>query len=178
MATANELLTKIQGAAGVIQASLSARTAVDTGVEKATLKYLTATEGVAASHAHTVVIDISGSPEVAYWLQGKPEVLQATPTGPYMSGRTVGGWDELTKSAQEAAIHSFLSQVWRDSQTDQTREDIRSMQLTPTGPNTLKVSGDFHTGVAWEPKTYYVHLVDADGSVAVGDGNLILEPVV
>lgn len=115
--------------------------------------------------------------EQAYWVGGVPGPLR--PEGKFLSARTTGGWAGLTRAAQLAAIQSFCNSVYKGAVAG--ARDIREFQCEAVDGNTVKVSGYFNTGASlaeWQRQTWFVKLLDANGSVAAPYSNIEFQRVV
>ena len=120
------------------------------------------------------------APEVAYWLGQLPGPLRpVVPEVKYLTARTAGGWANLAGTAQKTAILGFCNEVYKAA-TPGAR-DIREFEVTPIDGNTVKISGNFNIGAAldeWAPRTWYIKLIDANGSVSTPYSNVEFQAVV
>lgn len=114
--------------------------------------------------------------EQAYWVGGVPAPLKAE--AKFLSSRTAGGWAGLTRAAQLAAIQSFCNAVYKGAVAG--ARDIRDFTCEAVDGNTIRVSGFFNTGAGltqWERQTWFVRLIDANGSVASPYSNIEFQRV-
>lgn len=114
--------------------------------------------------------------EEAYWVGGVPAPLR--PEGKFLASRTAGGWSGLTRAAQLSAIQSFCNAVYKGAVAN--ARDIREFTCEPVDGNTIRVSGYFNTGAGltqWERQTWFVRLIDANGSVASPYSNIEFQRV-
>lgn len=113
--------------------------------------------------------------EAAYWLNAIPEPLKPSTEVKYLSSRTASGWGALTGAAQLTAIEGFCNSVYAGANPGAGA--IREFAATPTNGTTIKVSGYFDLGTTWEHQTWYVRLIDANGSVAAPYSNIEFQRV-
>lgn len=115
--------------------------------------------------------------EAAYWVGGTPEPLRGEDK--FLSSRTTGGWAALTRAQQISAIQSFCNGVYKAAVAG--ARDIRDFQVEPVDGNTIRVSGYFNTGqglTQWERQSWFVRLIDPNGSVAAPYSNVEFQRVV
>lgn len=111
--------------------------------------------------------------EAAYWLNDVPGPLKTE--AKYLTSRTAGGWGALTAAAQSAAIESFCNSVYKAANAGAS--DIREFSVTATNGSTIRVSGYFDIGTTWEHQTWYVRLIDPNGSVTAPYSNIEFQRV-
>lgn len=120
-----------------------------------------------------VGIDHGGAGEAWYWLS-VPSELTNDPVK-LLTSRTTAGWGALTLAAQEAAVESFCNSVYAAANTG--AQNIREFSVSAVKGDTVKVSGYFDIGTTWEQQTWYIRLVDPNGSVAAPYSNIQFERV-
>lgn len=133
---------------------------------------------------HLIVANVESedpeAPEVAYWLGQIPAPLRpAAPEVKYLSDRTTGNWGDLSGAAQQAAILDFCNAVYKEAVSG--ARDIREFRVEAINGKTVKVSGYFNVGenlTEWAYRTWYVKLIDANGSVASPYSNIEFQAVV
>ena len=108
------------------------------------------------------VKDLGTGTEAAYYFPRKPTVLNAETK--FVTSRTVGGWAGLTAAQQLAGIETFCNGVYKKFNPGSA--DIREFQCTPVNGSTIKVSGYFDKGTTWTRETWFIRLIDPNGSVA------------
>lgn len=113
--------------------------------------------------------------EQAYWVNDLPGPLKPSTEVKYLSSRTTGGWGALTGAAQLSAIEGFCNSVYAGANPGAGA--IREFSATPTNGTTIKVSGYFDLGTTWEHQTWYVRLIDANGSVTAPYSNIEFQRV-
>jgi hypothetical protein len=120
------------------------------------------------------------APEVAYWLGQLPGPLRpAAPEIKYLTDRTTGNWGNLSSAAQQAAILEFCNAVYKEAVSG--ARDIREFRVEAIDGKTVKVSGYFNVGenlAQWQYMTWYIKLIDANGSVASPYSNIEFQAVV
>lgn len=110
------------------------------------------------------------------WERRLPEPLRVEDK--YLESRTANGWADLSKDAQETAIHGFSSDAWRTVGGVAGTADIREFTVQAVDGSTVKVGGLFDLGTGtWERRSYFIHLVDPDGSVDPTNANVEFERV-
>ncbi len=115
--------------------------------------------------------------EQAYWVGSIPTPLRAETK--FLSSRTAGGWAGLTRAAQLSAIQTFCNAVYKGAVAG--ARDIRDFQCEPVDGSTIRVSGYFNTGAGlttWERQTWFVKLIDPNGSVVSPYDNVEFHRVV
>lgn len=113
--------------------------------------------------------------EAAFWVNDLPGPLKPSTEVKYLSSRTTGGWGALTGAAQLSAIEGFCNSVYGTANPGAGA--IREFTATPTNGTTIKVSGYFDLGTTWEHQTWYVRLIDANGSVTAPYSNIEFQRV-
>ena len=110
------------------------------------------------------------------WIGGPPPALYNDPA-PLFPSRTES---TITRGQAEA----FCNAAWRAAAPAgagfTNAADIREFTVVPVDDNTVQVSGKFNvTGdaVPWQYRSYYVRLVDVNGSVLLGNANIKFERV-
>lgn len=111
--------------------------------------------------------------EAAYWLNDVPGPLKTETK--YLTSRTTAGWGALTAAAQSEAIESFCNSVYKAANAGAS--DIREFSVTATNGSTIRVSGYFDIGTTWEHQTWYVRLIDPNGSVTAPYSNIEFQRV-
>ena len=108
--------------------------------------------------------------ESAVWSGGIPAILQTQPK--FLTSRTAGGWAALTVAQQFTAIQNFCNAVYKTKEA--SAGDIREFNVVPHDGSTIKVNGMFYVGAstAWKPMSWYVRLIDPNGSVASPYSNI------
>lgn len=115
--------------------------------------------------------------EQAYWVGSIPTPLRAETK--FLASRTTGGWGSLTRAAQLSAIQGFCNAVYKGAVAG--ARDIREFTCEPVDGSTIRVSGYFNTGAGlttWERQTWFVKLLDPNGSVAAPYSNIEFQRVV
>lgn len=112
--------------------------------------------------------------EAAYWLNEVPGPLKTETK--YLTSRTASGWGALTAAAQSTAIQGFCNSVYQAVNVG--AGNIREFSVSPVDGTTIKVSGYFDIGTTWEQQTWYVRLIDPNGSVAAPYSNIEFQRVV
>ena len=121
----------------------------------------------------TLIIEklgVVGEENVLGWLAKIPEVLAPVAETKYLSSRTAGGWASLTGAAQLSAITGFCNSVYAAANVGAGA--IRELTAEPVDGSTIRVSGYFDLGTTWEQQTWYVRLIDPNGSVAAPYSNI------
>lgn len=173
-ATVAERIAELDAAPGVSDVSEvpNSREAhpVFTGWEIARLAYLytDAATGVIQDNAIEVWIDGGGQ---CYYARRRPAVLEVEQK--FLSSRTAGGWANLSRAAQASAIESFCNSVYQAANAG--AQAIREFQVAPLSGSIIKVTGYFDKGTSWALESWYVRLVDPNGSVAAPYSNIEFE---
>ena len=166
MATWADLLAELNAHADVLEAVGEVSPTLipnTTDIYRGVIKYAEVSGTTAHINSVAVIVkDFAGGGEAAYWLNKKPSVLTNDPEL-YITDRTGGGFTA-------AQIIPKCSEYWENANTG--AQDIRNISISNVDGSTILVSGDFDTGAEWEPRSYYLHLVDPDGSVAAGNANV------
>lgn len=119
------------------------------------------------------------NPEAAYWLRSLPEPLRPAPSPPVLfSARTVG-------AVTAANVETYCNNRWTATVQNggaghTTAASIREFSVTPIDGKTVQISGKFNIpedALPWQYRSYYIRLVDADGSVQPGNVNVKFERV-
>ncbi len=113
--------------------------------------------------------------EAAYWVNDLPGPLKPVSDTKYLNGRTAGGWANLTGAAQLTAIQGFCNSVYAGAFPGAS--NIREFTCTAIDASTIKIGGYFDLGTTWEHQTWYVRLLDANGSVAAPYSNIEFQRV-
>jgi len=113
--------------------------------------------------------------EQAYWVNDLPGPLKPSTEVKYLSSRTTAGWGALSGAAQLSAIEGFCNSVYATASPGAGA--IREFSATPTNGTTIKVSGYFDLGTTWEHQTWYVRLIDPNGSVSAPYSNIEFQRV-
>jgi len=143
----------------------------------ATIGWYYTTNGVAENSSAEVVIVALGTPqEAAYWLTKTPTILQPVVETKYLTTRTAGGWAGLTGAQQKAGIQNFCNKVYKDAAN--VDGNIREFDVQPVDGTTIKVSGYFDLGTTWEHQTWFVRLIDPQGSVSAPYSNVEFQRIV
>lgn len=121
-----------------------------------------------------IVADFGLETEAAYW-QGKlPDPLRPAPVEvKYLASRTTGGWGSLTGAAQKTAIQNFCNDAYKAKVAN--ARNIRDFSVEPFDGATVRVSGWFNSGAnldEWRRRGWFIRLIDPNGSVAAGSGNV------
>lgn len=124
--------------------------------------------------ATLLIYDYSGESESATWFRRVPEVLRAEEK--FLSDRTTGGWDGLTRAQQWAEIESFCNEVYQAAAVG--AQAIRSFNVSSIQGDTVQVSGYFDLGNTWQYQTWFIRLVNPNGSVAAPYSNIEFKRVV
>lgn len=112
--------------------------------------------------------------EAAFWLNDVPGPLKTETK--YLTSRTASGWGALTTAAQATAIQGFCNSVYQSVNVGAGA--IREFSVSPVDGTTIRVSGYFDIGTTWEHQTWYIRLIDANGSVAAPYTNIEFQRVV
>lgn len=148
-----------------------------------TIAWVEITDGAVTKQTKDIIIKDLGDVvegvniEQAYWVGGVPGPLK--PEAKFLTARTTGGWAGLTRAAQLAAIQSFCNAVYKGAVAG--ARDIRDFTCEPVDGSTIRVSGYFNTGAGlteWTRQTWFVKLLDANGSVAAPYSNIEFQKVV
>ena len=125
--------------------------------------------GVGVRNGAELFVKNAGLPEEsALWSGSIPAILQPAPK--FLTSRTTGGWGDLSSAQQIAAIQNFCNEVYKAKEPG--AGNIREFGIAAVDGTTVRVSGFFNTPDAqsqltqWVPKTWFVRLIDANGSVA------------
>lgn len=173
-ATVAERIAELDAVAGVSDVSEvpNSREAhpVFPGWEIARIAYLqtNAATGVIADNAVEVWIDSQGA---CYWARRRPAVLETEVK--FLSSRTAGGWASLTRAQQWTAIESFCNSVYQGANAG--AQAIREFQVAPVTGSIIKITGYFDKGTSWALESWYVRLIEANGSVTAPYTNIELE---
>lgn len=173
-ATVAERIAELDAAPGVSDVSEVANSReahpVFTGWQVARIAYLytDAASGVINDNAVEVWIDGQGA---CYWARRRPAVLETE--AKFLSSRTAGGWGNLTRAQQWTAIETFCNGVYQGANAG--AQAIREFQVAPVTGSIIKVSGYFDKGTTWALESWYVRLVDPNGSVAAPYANVEFE---
>lgn len=130
--------------------------------------------------ARLIVDDFGLETEAAYWQGELPGPLRPAPVETkYLTMRTAGGWAALTAAAQRTAIENFCNDVYKAKVAN--ARNIRDFSVEPWDGSTVKVSGWFNTGASldeWRRRAWFIRLIDPNGSVAAGSGNVEFHEVI
>lgn len=169
--TLNERMTDIQNATLAARLVGTPYVVNETpSIHMGDVKYWVADGDVVRENTATLVIlDYNGGSEAAYWLRRLPDVLEPTPAAPtYINDRTT--------PFTAAQIESFCNTVWQDLNSG--AGDIIEFNVTEVDGKTVRVSGNFDIGTdTREARSYYIQLVDPNGSVTVGNANIKFERI-
>lgn len=180
--TITERVESLDAAAGVLSAFTKGEVETIGGnLHTQRVEWVTTSGDVANSFAARLIVDEYGTEtEAAYWLGELPAPLRpVVPEEKYLTARTVSGWGALTAAAQKAAIESFCNEVYKAAVAG--ARDIREFTVTPVDGTKVKVSGYFNAGqnnTTWERQTWYIRLIDANGSVAAPYSNIEFQRVI
>jgi hypothetical protein len=154
-------------AARVSQPSVQYEGFADIGLAKIT--YLEITGGtVTANTVGVIVVAPDGQTENAYWLGGLPSVLEEAPAAEtYITARSV--------PFTAAQVEGFANDAWRGIKNASAR-DIRDFSVRNIDSQTVEVTGWFQIAdESWNNLTYYIHIVDVNGSYAANAQNTNIE---
>lgn len=140
------------------------------GWQIARLAYLYTDEatGVIQDNAIEVWIDGGGQ---CHYARRRPAVLEVEQK--FLSSRTAGGWANLSRAAQATAIEGFCNSVYQAANAG--AQAIREFQVTAISGSIIKVTGYFDKGTSWAMESWYVRLIDPNGSVAAPYSNIEFE---
>lgn len=176
--TLAEKLTEISGKPGVIGAAiipLSRPTGFETLDAAKISWYVDAGDGVARGNSAEFLISGKDTPqETVYAIGNAPAILQAETK--FLSARTAGGWGDLTAAQQFAAIENFCNGVYVAAHAGAS--NIREFSVTNINASTIRVNGNFDTGSEWKPQSWYVRLLDPNGSVAAPYANVEFQQII
>lgn len=176
--TLAEKLTEISGKPGVIGAAiipLSRPTGFETLDAAKISWYIDAGDGVARGHSAEFLISGKDTPqETVYAIGNAPVILQAETK--FLTSRTAGGWGALTAAQQFTAIENFCNGVYIAA--NPSASNIREFNVSNVNGTTIRINGMFDIGTTWEPQSWYVRLIDANGSVAAPYANVELQKIV
>jgi len=175
--TFNQRLTALQGASNVIGAHQEGSLVplFDGGeggvtVHRAEVQYW-AIDGdtIKPQTKALVVVNQGTQSEAAYWLGGIPEPLRTPPVELYITDRNT--------PFTAAQVETFANAAWADALSPGfTPRPIRGFSVQAVDGSTVAVSGHFNTAAGtWERQEWYIHLVDANGSVVIGNSNIEFE---
>lgn len=140
-------------------------------VHRATITYWEPDGGVIKQNTVAIIIVEQGTEqEAAYWERQTPSVLRETPVETYITDRTAS-------TVTRAGIESFANTAWAKALSPTyTPRNIRDFDVQAVDGSTVAVSGYFNTAAGqWEHRSYYIHLVDPDGSVNPTSNNVEFE---
>ena len=127
---------------------------------------------VTVNKVTAIISNYLGEGEAAYWLRALPEPLRPAPVPEVLfSARTAS-------TITAAQIETFSNSAWVDANAGAAA--IRNFSVQPIDGNTVQVSGKFNIpadALPWQDRTYYIRLVDANGSVVLGNANIKFERV-
>lgn len=176
--TLAEKLAEITAKPGVLDAAiipLSRPTGFETLSAAKIAWYLDAGDGIARGQSAEFLITAEGTPqETVYAIGSAPPILQAETK--FLSARTAGGWGNLAAAAQFAAIENFCNGVYVAAHPGSL--NIREFSVTNINSSTIRVNGNFDTGTEWRPQSWYVRLIDPNGSVAAPYANVEFQQIV
>lgn len=179
-ATHAERLAELNNDPDVLEAVLETSFAPipgTTALYKASYRYV-AVDGdtVIDNTVAVIAYDFGGPAEAVYWLRRTPDVLTNTPPEKLISARTASGWSALTVAQQSTAIENFSNEVYQAANAG--AGDIREFSVSAVSGDTVKVSGYFDLGTTWEQQTWYVRLIDPNGSVNAPYSNVEFQRIV
>lgn len=176
-ATVTERIAELDAATGVSDVfevpGSRADHPVFTNWDVARLAYLysDAATGVVQDNAVEVWIDAQGA---CWWAGRRPSVLPQIDVK-FLTSRTASGWGALTAAAQSTAIQGFCNSVYQSVNVG--AGNIREFSVSPVDGTTIRVSGYFDIGTTWQQQTWYVRLIDANGSVSAPYSNIEFQRV-
>lgn len=178
MATFADLEAEIAAAPGVI-ASYTSKSPVQVdrgpdGLYTANIMYAVNKGQVASVVASTALVKDFGLPtEAAWWYDRLPEVLKPATVVKFFSDRTAS-------SVTAAQIETFCNATWKSISGQAGAPDLRQFNVVPVDGKTVAIEARFNTGAAgapWILRKFFIRLVDANGSVAVGNANIKFEEI-
>ena len=176
--TLEEKLTEIAAKDGVIDAAiitLSPPTGFNTLNAAKIAWYVDAGDGVARGQSAEFLITGSGTPqETVYAIGNAPPILQSETK--FLADRTAGGWAALTAAQQFTAIQDFCNAVYIAAHAGAS--NIREFSINNVNGTTIRVNGNFDVGTTWQQQSWYVRLIDPNGSVAAPYSNVEFQQIV
>ncbi len=174
-ATLNERMTAIQNASGVIAAKLVGTPELvnETPViHLGKVQYWVVDGDTVKGNTAAIIIRFyngQGGTEEAFWLERLPDVLQPNPAATtYFTSRNT--------PYTAAQIEAYCNSLWVAA--NPTAGPILEFAVQAVNGKTVKVSGKFDTGSATrQDRSYYIWLVDPNGSVATGNANVKFERI-
>lgn len=125
-------------------------------------------------HAEFIITGKDTPQEAVYAIGNTPPILQAE--SKFLTARTAGGWGALTAAAQFTAIENFCNGVYISA--NPSASNIREFSVSNVNASTIRVNGMFDIGTTWEPQSWYVRLIDPNGSVAAPYSNVEFQKIV
>lgn len=122
------------------------------------------------------IVDLGTETEAAYWMIVTPAIDAPVVDTKYLTSRTANGWAALTGVQQKTAIQDFCNAVYAAASPGAGA--IREFDVQPTSGSIVKVSGYFDLGTTWERQTWYIRLIDPNGSVAAPYSNIEFQKVI
>lgn len=184
--TVQGLLDALNAKTGVVLSAwidVTPATMTRSNLHLGTIAWVEIADGAVTKQTKDIIIKDSGvvvegvNIEQAYWVGGVPGPLR--PEAKFLASRTTGGWAGLARAAQLTAIQSFCNAVYKGAVAG--ARDIRDFTCEPVDGSTIRVSGYFNTGqglTEWQRQTWFVKLLDANGSVAAPYSNIEFQRVV
>lgn len=137
--------------------------------------YLDAGNGVTQGQSAEFIITGKDTPQEAVYAIGNvPPILQTETK--FLASRTAGGWGNQTAAQQFAAIENFCNGVYVAAHAGAS--NIREFSVSNVNGTTIRVNGNFDVGTTWEPQSWYVRLIDPNGSVAAPYANVEFQRIV
>jgi len=126
---------------------------------------------VTVNKVTAIISNYLGEGEAAYWLRSLPEPLRVVVPDPLFPARTAS-------TITAAQVETFSNAAWLAANANAAA--IRGFSVTPIDGNTVQVSGKFNIpndALPWQDRSYYIRLVDPNGSVTLGNANIKFERV-
>lgn len=141
------------------------------GLWTASISYVSVAGDVAQRNTVDLVGIADGEQgEAWYWARRVPDVLTNGPVGLF-ADRTAG-------NITAAQVQTFANSTWATANAGAA--SIRNFSVTAIDGKTVQVSGTFNVPndpLPWQARSYYIRLVDANGSVTPGNANIKFERV-
>ena len=137
--------------------------------------YTVGADGVARGQSAEFLIAAQGTEqEEVFPIGGQPSILQEETK--FLTARTAGGWGNLTAAQQFSAIEGFCNGVYVAANPQSA--NIREFNVSNINASTIRINGMFDLGTTWEPQSWYVRLLDPNGSVAAPYANVEFQKIV
>ncbi len=172
--TLAERVAELSAVNGVVAAIIDGepkQLSLSPSIHLARVTYWRIVGSLVTDSAVAVVVLNYGVPETeaAYWLRKVPDILQpAAAATTYFTSRN--------SPFTAAQIETYCNQIWVAANA--SAGPILEFNVQAVNGKTVKVSGKFDVGGASrEDRSYYIWLVDPNGSVAAGNANVKFERI-